>query len=118
MARFLLRRLLQAAIVLLVMSFVIYNLIGLMPGDPIDLLLSGNPRRDAGVDPTAAGGVWARSAAGAALLALAGRMLNNAQELVTTNPALAVYPGLLIFVTAIAVNFLGDELQHAFDPRS
>lgn len=43
MARFLLRRFTQAALVLLVMSFVIYNLIGLMPGDPIDLLTSGNP---------------------------------------------------------------------------
>ncbi len=47
-----------------------------------------------------------------------GNMLNNAQELVISAPALAVYPGLLIFVTVIAVNFLGDGLQHAFDPRS
>jgi peptide/nickel transport system permease protein len=47
-----------------------------------------------------------------------GNMLNNAQELVTTAPALAIYPGLLIFITVIAVNFLGDGLQHAFDPRS
>jgi len=47
-----------------------------------------------------------------------GNMLNNAQELVTTAPALAVYPGLLIFITVIAVNFLGDGLRHAFDPRS
>ncbi len=47
-----------------------------------------------------------------------GNMLNNAQELVNTDPALAIYPGALIFVTVIAVNFLGDGLQHAFDPRS
>ena len=47
-----------------------------------------------------------------------GNMLNNAQELVTTAPALAIYPGLLIFITVIAVNFLGDAMQHAFDPRS
>ncbi len=47
-----------------------------------------------------------------------GNMLNNAQELVTTAPALAVYPGVLIFITVIAVNFLGDGLQHAFDPKS
>jgi peptide/nickel transport system permease protein len=47
-----------------------------------------------------------------------GNMLNNAQEMVITAPALAVYPGLLIFITVIAVNFLGDGLQHAFDPRS
>ncbi len=47
-----------------------------------------------------------------------GNMLNNAQELVTTAPALAIYPGVLIFITVMAVNFLGDGLQHAFDPRS
>ena len=47
-----------------------------------------------------------------------GNMLNNAQELVTTAPMLAIYPGLLIFLTVIAVNFLGDGLQNAFDPRS
>jgi peptide/nickel transport system permease protein len=47
-----------------------------------------------------------------------GNMLNNAQELVTTDPALAIYPGVLIFITVIAVNFLGDGLQQAFDPRS
>lgn len=47
-----------------------------------------------------------------------GNMLNNAQELITSAPMLAIYPGALIFVTVIAVNFLGDGLQHAFDPRS
>ena len=47
-----------------------------------------------------------------------GNMLSNAQELVTTAPALAIYPGLLIFATVMAVNFLGDGLQHAVDPRS
>jgi peptide/nickel transport system permease protein len=47
-----------------------------------------------------------------------GNMLNNAQELVMEDPALAIYPGLLIFITVIAVNFLGDGLQSAFDPRS
>lgn len=47
-----------------------------------------------------------------------GNMLNNAQELVATAPLLAVYPGLLIFITVIAVNFIGDGLQDAFDPRA
>jgi peptide/nickel transport system permease protein len=46
-----------------------------------------------------------------------GNMLNNAQELVTTAPALAIYPGLLIFLVVIAVNLLGDGLRQAFDPR-
>jgi len=44
MIRFLLSRLLQALAVLAVMSFVIYALIGLMPGDPIDLMISSNPK--------------------------------------------------------------------------
>lgn len=43
MIRFLATRLLQCLIVLAVMSFLIYGLIGLMPGDPIDLMLSANP---------------------------------------------------------------------------
>lgn len=43
MAQFILRRLAQCLLVLLVMSFVIYNLIGLMPGDPIDIMIASNP---------------------------------------------------------------------------
>jgi peptide/nickel transport system permease protein len=47
-----------------------------------------------------------------------GAMLTNAQEMMNDAPLLAVYPGLLIFVTVIAFNFLGDGLQDAIDPRS
>lgn len=43
MGRFILRRSFQALLVLLVMSFVIYSLIGLMPGDPLDVMISSNP---------------------------------------------------------------------------
>lgn len=43
MARFLFHRLWQSLLVLAVMSFVIYGLMGLMPGDPIDLMISSNP---------------------------------------------------------------------------
>ena len=43
MLSFIASRLLQSAIVLLVMSFVIYTLIGLMPGDPIDIMVNSNP---------------------------------------------------------------------------
>jgi len=43
MLRFLLRRLSESLIVLLVMSFIIYALLGLMPGDPIDLMIAANP---------------------------------------------------------------------------
>jgi peptide/nickel transport system permease protein len=47
-----------------------------------------------------------------------GNMLTNAQELIWTAPMLAILPGLAIFLTVIAVNFLGDGLQDALDPRS
>ena len=43
MLRFIASRVLQALIVVAVMSFVIYGLIGLMPGDPVDLMLSADP---------------------------------------------------------------------------
>jgi peptide/nickel transport system permease protein len=47
-----------------------------------------------------------------------GNMLTNAQELIWQAPALAIYPGLLIFITVIAFNFMGDGLQDAMDPRA
>lgn len=47
-----------------------------------------------------------------------GNMLTNAQELVWESPRLVFWPGMLIFVTVIAFNFLGDGLNDAFDPRT
>jgi peptide/nickel transport system permease protein len=43
MSGFLLRRLVESALVLLAVSFLVYGLIGLMPGDPIDLMLQADP---------------------------------------------------------------------------
>ena len=47
-----------------------------------------------------------------------GNMLTNAQETIATAPMLAVWPGLLIFVTVVAFNLAGDGLQDALDPRA
>ena len=47
-----------------------------------------------------------------------GNMLTNALDLIWDAPHLVVLPGLLIFVTVIAFNFLGDGLQDALDPRT
>jgi peptide/nickel transport system permease protein len=43
MTELVLRRTVQMAVVILAMSFLVYALIGLMPGDPIDLMISSNP---------------------------------------------------------------------------
>ena len=43
MIRYLAGRIAQSLVVLGVMSFVIYALIGLMPGDPVDLMISADP---------------------------------------------------------------------------
>jgi peptide/nickel transport system permease protein len=48
-------------------------------------------------------------------LASWGTMLSNAQELITTAPLLAVYPGVMIFLTVLACNLLGDALQQRLD---
>jgi peptide/nickel transport system permease protein len=47
-----------------------------------------------------------------------GAMLTNAQELIWSAPALALWPGLCIFAAVICSNLLGDGLRDALDPRS
>ena len=47
-----------------------------------------------------------------------GSLLTNAQEMIWEAPLQAVYPGVLIFATVIAFNFLGDGIQDALDPRA
>ncbi|MSO70967.1 MAG: ABC transporter permease [Alphaproteobacteria bacterium] len=44
MSRFLSTRLVESLAVLALMSFIIYGLIGLMPGDPIDVMIASNPK--------------------------------------------------------------------------
>ena len=47
-----------------------------------------------------------------------GNLLTNGQdELLKGHFWLVVFPGLMIFLTVIAINFLGDGLRDALDPR-
>ncbi len=46
-----------------------------------------------------------------------GNMLTEAQGYIFRNPWLAVYPGLVIFFVVLAINFVGDALRDALDPR-
>lgn len=45
-----------------------------------------------------------------------GNMLTNAQEHLNTYPWLAIFPGVMIFLTIISVNYIGDGLRDALDP--
>ncbi len=47
-----------------------------------------------------------------------GNMLTGAQELIWQAPMQAVWPGLLIFLTVVSVNLLGDALRDILDPRT
>ena len=48
-----------------------------------------------------------------------GSLLDNANGYVGTPQAYLIYfPGLMIFLTVLAVNFLGDGLRDALDPQS
>jgi peptide/nickel transport system permease protein len=51
-------------------------------------------------------------------LASWGNMLQNAQAYLYSNPMLAVYPGLLIAVTVLSFNVLGNALRDVLDPRN
>ena len=44
MSAFLIRRLIQSLAVIAIMSFLVYALIGLMPGDPIDIMITSDPK--------------------------------------------------------------------------
>lgn len=46
-----------------------------------------------------------------------GNMLKDAQTYMTRVPWLAIFPGLMIFLTVMSVNAIGDGLRDAFDPR-
>ncbi|WP_104402119.1 ABC transporter permease [Vibrio penaeicida] len=47
-----------------------------------------------------------------------GNMLQNAREAMWSYPMAAVYPGIMVLFTVITINFLGDGLQEAIDPKS
>ena len=47
-----------------------------------------------------------------------GSMLYRAQGLMIQAPWVAIFPGLMILVTVMAINFLGDGLRDALDPRA
>ena len=46
-----------------------------------------------------------------------GLLISQYQDSFTTRPWLFWYPGLLIIIIALCVNFIGDGLRDAFDPR-
>ncbi len=47
-----------------------------------------------------------------------GNLLASAPEYYTIQPLLMVWPGLMVLITTLSFNLLGDGLRDAFDPRS
>jgi peptide/nickel transport system permease protein len=46
-----------------------------------------------------------------------GAMLSTAKKNMRQHPMLAIAPGLAIMITVLAINFVGDALRDALDPR-
>ena len=46
-----------------------------------------------------------------------GRMLNEAQTMMSFAPHMAIFPGLAIVITVLGLNLLGDGLRDVLDPR-
>lgn len=46
-----------------------------------------------------------------------GSMLSNAKDLLQVSAPQAVIPGLMIFLTVLSINYIGDGLRDALDPR-
>lgn len=47
-----------------------------------------------------------------------GNMLTNAQQYIYSAPSLAIYPGVLILLTVLALNYLSDVVREVFDPTA
>jgi peptide/nickel transport system permease protein len=47
-----------------------------------------------------------------------GTMISIGEELLTTQPLLAIIPGTMIMLTVLSLNIVGDGLRDALDPRS
>ena len=47
-----------------------------------------------------------------------GSMLQNAKDELGTAAHMAIFPGLMIFLVVLSVNYIGDGLRDALDPRS
>ena len=46
-----------------------------------------------------------------------GRLLFENKDFITQNPWLVIWPGLFISLTILSINFIGDGLRDALDPR-
>jgi peptide/nickel transport system permease protein len=46
-----------------------------------------------------------------------GRILYDARNYLDIAPHWALFPGALIFLTVLSINFIGDGLRDALDPR-
>jgi peptide/nickel transport system permease protein len=47
-----------------------------------------------------------------------GRMLFDAKDYLNQSPHIAIFPGLVIFLTVLSINYIGDGLRDAFDPKT
>jgi peptide/nickel transport system permease protein len=47
-----------------------------------------------------------------------GNMLDQAYSHLDTEPWMWFFPGMLIVLTVLAINFVGDGLRDALDPRA
>lgn len=47
-----------------------------------------------------------------------GRMLFDAKDYLTSAPHMALFPGMAIFLTVLSINYIGDGLRDALDPKN
>lgn len=47
-----------------------------------------------------------------------GRMLFDAKDYLESSPHMAIFPGMAIFLTVLSINYIGDGLRDALDPKS
>ena len=46
-----------------------------------------------------------------------GRMLADSQTMISIAPHMAIFPGMVIVITVLGLNLMGDGLRDYFDPK-
>lgn len=93
MLKYIGRRILMMIPILLAVTFVVFTLLYITPGNPAELMLGQNATPE-----------W-------------GSMLSSGRHYIRDNWNMTVFPGLCIAATIFSLNVLGDGLRDALDPK-
>jgi ABC-type dipeptide/oligopeptide/nickel transport system permease component len=114
MTTYIIRRLIHVFVALILVTFIVFFVMRLLPGNPLLIYVAQTANLQAmppgmldktpgiGIEPP--GAAW-------------GAMANDGYRYLLKNPVLSFAPGLAIMLVVFAFNIVDDGLRDALDPR-